>query len=77
LLSTLEALLPLRRPSQLATTVLAEKILAAAEGILGEVVSIVSRAAVHAVTSGSECITAQLLDRLGFLSPSQRRRVAV
>jgi hypothetical protein len=77
LLSTLEALLPLRRPSQLATTILAEKILAAAEGILGEVVSIVSRAAVHAVISGSECITAKLLDRLGFLSPSQRRRVAV
>jgi type II secretory pathway predicted ATPase ExeA len=77
LLSTLEAILPLRHPSRLAEATLAEKILAAAEGILGEVVSIVSRAAVHAVTSGSECITAQLLDRLGFLSPSQRRRVAV
>jgi hypothetical protein len=77
LLSTLEAVLPLRRPSQLAKTALAEKILLAAEGILGEVVSIVSRAAVRAVTSGSESITAQLIDELGFLSPSQRRRVAV
>lgn len=77
LLSTLEAILPLRRPSQLAKGALAEKILAAAEGILGEIVSIVSRAAVRAVTCGSECITTQLIDELAFLSPSQRRRVAV
>lgn len=77
LLSTLEAVLPLRHPSHLAKSALAEKILAAAEGILGEVVSIVSRAAVRAVMSGSECITTQLIDELGFLSPSQRRRVAI
>jgi type II secretory pathway predicted ATPase ExeA len=77
LLSTLEAVLPLRRPSQLAKAALAEKILAAAEGVLGEIVSIVSRAAVRAVTCGSECITTQLIEELGFLSPSQRRRVAI
>ena len=77
LLSTLEAVLPLRRPSRLATPALAEKILTAAEGILGEVVSIVTRAAVRAVTCGSESITAKLVDETGFISPSQRRRVAV
>ena len=77
LLSTLEAVLPLRRPSQLAAPGLAEKILAAAEGILGEVVSIVTRAAVRAVTTGSESITAKVIDETGFISPSQRRRVAV
>jgi type II secretory pathway predicted ATPase ExeA len=77
LLSTLEALLPLRRPSHLAATALADKILSAAEGILGEVVSIVTRAAVRAVTSGTEAITAKLIDETGFVSPSQRRRVAV
>jgi len=77
LLSTLEALLPLRRPSRLATAVLAEKILSAAEGILGEVVSIVMRAAVRAVTSGTEAITAKHIEETGFISPSQRRRVAV
>jgi type II secretory pathway predicted ATPase ExeA len=77
LLSTLEAVLPLRRPSQLAKPALAEKILSAAEGILGEVVSIVTRAAVRAVTSGAESITAKLVDETGFISPSQRRRVAV
>jgi hypothetical protein len=77
LLRTLEALLPLRCPSHLAGSALAEKILSAAEGILGEVVSIVTRAAVRAVTSGSESITAKLIDETGFISPSQRRRVAV
>jgi hypothetical protein len=77
LLSTLEALLPLRRPSHLAGPALAEKILSFAEGILGEVVSIVTRAAVRAVTSGTEAITAKLVDETGFISPSQRRRVAV
>ncbi len=77
LLSTLEAVLPLRRPSQLAEPMLAEKILAAAEGILGEVVSIITRAAVHAVMTGTEAITAKLIDETGFISPTQRRRVAV
>jgi Bacterial TniB protein len=77
LLSTLEAVLPLRRPSQLATPALADKILSTAEGILGEVISIVQRAAVRAVTSGSEAIGAKLIDEIGFISPSQRRRVAV
>jgi len=52
LLSTLEAVLPLRQPSDLAAPELAAKILSAAEGILGEIVSIVTRAAVRAVSSG-------------------------
>jgi hypothetical protein len=56
---------------------LAGKILSAAEGILGEVVAIVTRAAVHAVKSGTEAITAKVIDEIGFVSPSQRRRVAV
>ena len=77
LLSTLEALLPLRQPSHLAAPALADKILSAAEGILGEVVSIVTRAAVRAVISGTEALTAKLIDETGIISPSQRRRIAV
>lgn len=69
--------MPLRRPSQLAKPALGEKILSLAEGVLGEIVSIVTRAAVRAVTSGTETITSKLIDELGFISPSQRRRVAV
>jgi len=77
LLSTLEAVLPLRQPSDLAAPPLADKILSAAEGILGEVISIVTRAAVRAINAGSECITTKLIEETRFTSPSQRRRVAV
>jgi hypothetical protein len=77
LLSTLEALLPLRKPSELAKPALAGKILSAGEGILGEIISIVTRAAVRAIASGSEAITAQVIEDTGFISPSQRRRVAI
>jgi type II secretory pathway predicted ATPase ExeA len=76
LLSTLEAVLPLRRPSHLASRAIAERILSASEGILGEAVAMITRAAVHAVTSGEEAITTKTLDNAGFISPSQRRRVA-
>jgi len=77
LLNTLEAVLPLRHPSDLSEAEIAHKILAKAEGILGEIVSVVSRAAVRAVSSGAEAITADLIDQTGFIAPSQRRRVAV
>jgi len=77
LLSTLEAVLPLRLPSDLTSPEIAHKIVSMAEGILGEIVSIVTRAAVRAVNSGAETITADLMDQTGFIAPSQRRRVAV
>ncbi len=77
LLRTLEAVLPLRKPSHLSDPALAGKILSASEGILGEVISIVTRAAVHAVSAGTEVISAKTIDRIGFVTPSQRRRVAV
>ncbi len=76
LLATLEAVLPLKRPSYLDRSDLAARILAASEGILGEIVSVVTKAAVCAIESGEECITAKLLDNCGFVTPSKRRRVA-
>lgn len=77
LLSTLEAVLPLRRPSGLAEPMLAGKILSTAEVVLGEVVAIVTRAAVLAITSGSEAISPRMIDGAGFIRPSERRRVAI
>jgi len=77
LLRTLEALLPLRHPSNLAKPALAQKVLAAGEGILGEVVTILTRSAVRAVTTGTEAITLEMIEGCGFRSPSERRRVAV
>lgn len=77
LLSTLEAVLPLRRPSGLAQRPLAGRIFALSEGVLGEIVALVTRAAVRAVMTGAEAITPKLLDEAGFTRPSDRRRVAV
>lgn len=77
LLITLEAVLPLRRPSGLAEPAMAGKILSASEGVLGEIIATVTRAAVLAVTSGAEAITPRMIDGSGFIRPSERRRVAV
>ena len=77
LLSTLEAVLPLRRPSGLAESAMAAKILAVSEGVIGEIVATVTRAAAYAVTSGTEAITPRMIDGCGFIRPSERRRVAV
>lgn len=77
LLSTLEALLPLRKASGLAAPVLAGKIFSRSEGVLGEIVAIVTRAAVGAVLSGAEAISPHMIEKGGFIAPSDRRRVAI
>jgi hypothetical protein len=76
LLATLEAVLPLRQASNLSEPVLANRILGTTEGVLGEIVTLVTRAAVLAVSSGTESISVDILDQVGFISPSARRRVA-
>lgn len=73
LLNTLEAMLPLREPSRLEEPAFAQKLLSAAEGILGEVVSIVTIAAVTAVASGVERIRIEDIDSIGFMPPTERR----
>lgn len=77
LLATLEAVLPLRRPSGLARSKLASKILSMSEGVLGEIIAIVTRAAVIAVQTSEEAISVKLIDQAGFVPPSERRRVAI
>jgi hypothetical protein len=74
LLDTFEYLLPLRRPSHLSEHALALKILARSEGLFGEVHNLLCTAAQAAILNGQECITARLLDELGWSSPSERRR---
>jgi type II secretory pathway predicted ATPase ExeA len=76
LLSTLEAVLPLKRASNLQRADLAGQILGASEGILGEIIALVTTAAVAAIRGGDECITPKLLETCGFVAPSKRRRVA-
>jgi hypothetical protein len=56
---------------------MAQRLLSISEGILGEVVTIVTRAAVAAVASGRERILPDMLDTLGFIAPSERRHAVV
>lgn len=76
-MATLEAALPLRRASHLNEDALAETILSRSEGILGEMVAIVSSAAVHAIQSRTEAITAKIMSDTDYIAPTERRRVAV
>lgn len=75
LLNTLEAMLPLRERSGLVEPAFAQKLLNAAEGILGEVVNLVTAAAVAAVAAGEERIRIEKIDDIGFMPPTERRRV--
>jgi type II secretory pathway predicted ATPase ExeA len=74
LLASYESLLPLRKPSDLTEDTLALKILSMSEGTIGEITAILRTAAISAIMSGKECITAKLLEELKWLSPSDRKR---
>ena len=76
LLNTLEAMLPLRERSAMEEPAFAQKLLNAAEGILGEVVCLVTTAAVAAIAAGEERIRIERIDDIGFIPPRERRRVA-
>lgn len=73
LLASFERMLPLKKPSNLIETKLADKLLAMSEGLIGELSTILVRAAVKAVKSGDEQITVKLLKSLKWIPPSERR----
>ena len=74
LLATFERAIPLRHPSNLIDGALADKIYSMSEGYLGEISSIVVDAAVKAVATGQERIDKKILDRIGWVAPSDRRK---
>jgi len=69
--------LPLRKPSHLGDSAMVARILSASEGVLGEIIAVVVRAAVRAVDTGAEMISPRMIEGSGFIRPSERRRVAV
>lgn len=74
LLATFERAIPLRHPSNLTDGALADKIYSMSEGYLGEISSLVVDAAVKAVETGQEKIDKKILDRIGWVAPSDRRK---
>lgn len=77
LLMSFERMLPLAKPSSLASEALALKLLSMSDGIIGELATLLTRAAIRSVEIGSEHITAKSLDSLGWVAPPDRRRQAV
>lgn len=73
LLLSFERMLPLRKPSNLADTTMAIKLLAMSEGIIGELSAILTKAAVKAVETGTEQITVEMVGALNWIQPSERR----
>ncbi|BCH19680.1 TniB family NTP-binding protein [Mesorhizobium sp. L-2-11] len=74
LLDSLEGALPLARASDLSDEPLARMIFLLSEGLIGEIVAIVTAAAVAAARSGTERITKSGLEALHYIPVSKRRR---
>ena len=68
-------ILPLKKPSQLFDTELRSMLLSKREGSIGEIMTILTRAASEAIISGKELIDLEILERTKYNSPSERRRL--
>ncbi|MGE4294338.1 MAG: TniB family NTP-binding protein [Campylobacterales bacterium] len=74
LLASIEKTLPLKKPSNLGTTKeLALAIADQAEGYIGEIVELVTKAAELAIKNGVERITKDEIQLCGFVKPSMRK----
>jgi hypothetical protein len=69
LLSSLCALLPLRRPSALETTSVRKRVLELTDGVTVRIFRLIETVAVEAIRSGAECITTESLEADGLVLP--------
>jgi type II secretory pathway predicted ATPase ExeA len=76
LLASFERALPLRQPSRLIEAHLAQKLLVQSEGVLGELATLLTTAAIHAVKTEIEQINDEVLAAIDWVPPSERRRQA-
>lgn len=74
LLMTFEQMLPLRKPSMLDEPALADRIYSMSEGYIGEISRLLVEAAIAAVKTGKEAIDKRLLESIGWVAPSDRRK---
>jgi hypothetical protein len=74
LLASFLAVLPLRRRSDKVVSSLLRYILDKTEGTIGEMATLLTRAAVLAIETGEECIHRDLLLAVDYDSPTERRR---
>jgi hypothetical protein len=74
LLDSFETALPLARPSDLSDAPVARQIFARSEGLIGEVVRLLTAAAVAVIRDGHQRMTPTAIDALGYLPLSARRQ---
>lgn len=75
LLASFASLLPLRKPSTFIEKKEAQFILQRTDGILGEISTLLSRAAELAVITGRERIDDEILRNTKYYSPTERRQI--
>jgi len=75
-LASYEQLLPLARPSNLASREVASKLYAMGGDTVGSIVNVLKKAGVKAIVSGEERITPELLDSINWTRPGQWDEVA-
>ena len=76
LLASFERVLPLKRPSHLTQTDLAQKLLSLSEGYIGELSRILTLATQQAIENQTEQITLKTLNMIAWVNPSKRRMAA-
>ncbi|WP_278495070.1 TniB family NTP-binding protein [Chryseobacterium arthrosphaerae] len=70
-----EALLPLENPSYLAENSMASRILAMSDGLIGEINTILVKAAELALNSRLNKIDHKILDNIEYVSPEDRKKI--
>ena len=76
LLASFEKVLPLKKPSQLFDNDISQKLLSMSEGYIGELSRILTKAAIASITTQTEQITLEILDKIDWIKPSDRRKFA-
>jgi len=74
LLSSFEAILPLKERSNLTKEELAVKILSMSGNTIGEITTIIKKAAIMAVRTGKECIDLPILNNINYVGPENRQK---
>lgn len=74
LLASFVAILPLRKPSFIATSDMARYLLTRTEGTIGELAQLLTCAAIAAIESGEESINSRTLNLADYEGPTERRR---
>ncbi len=75
LLASFAVALPLQRPSDIATSDMAQYLLTRSEGTIGELTRLLTTAAIAAVESGEERINRRTLAMADYAGPPERRRL--